>query len=418
MVLRIRKLRLALLTTVTLCSTIGRLGAADPLVEVFTEDGAVSSAREGGISLFPQLPFRWSITAGGGYDSNVNTTPEGGGSAFTQGNLAVSKDLRTARTQLSFVGGAGVVHYFDRIGGPPNDYTGSLNVSLQHSVSERLTLAASVNAAYQAEPEFATDLGSTRRNGNYFSTADTFAARYTLSPRLSTYSSYQLGMVKYADEAVSVVQDRVDHTFGESLRYRWSPRTALIAEYRFQLIDYDTAPRDSSTHFALGGLDYQFSSRLNATFLGGATFRKFKEGNSDRTIHPNGSASVNYLLGPSSSVNWTASYSVEEPNFAETSSLTTVRFRTGLQLKYQPTRRLTANLALNYSHDENTGLLASGSPGADRQNFTQDGFELVVETKYAVTDRVALDLKFDHTELDSVGGYSRNVYTAGLAFNF
>ena len=418
MVLRIRKLGLAALATATLCSTISRLVAADPSVEVFTQNTAGTSTLEGDIGLFPQLPFRWSVMTSGGYDDNVNTIPGGGGSAFSQENLTVSKDLRTVRTQLSIVGGGGVVHYFDRIGGPSNEYTGSLNLFLQHNVSERLTLAASVNAAYQAEPEFATDLGSVRRSGNYFSTADTFAARYMLSPRLSTYSSYQLGLVKYADALVGAVQDRADHTFGESLRYRWSPRTTLITEYRFELIDYDTAPRDSSTHFALGGLDYQFSSRLNATLLGGATFRKFKEGNGDRTIHPNGSASLNYLLGPFTSVNWTASYSVEEPNFTETLNQTTIRFRTGLQLRYQPTKRLIAHLALNYSHDENSGLLASGSPGADRQGFTQDGFELLVESKYAVTDRVALDLKFDHTELGSIGGYSRNVYTAGLTFRF
>ena len=238
------------------------------------------------------------------------------------------------------------------------------------------------------------------------------------SPRLSTDSSYQLGLVKYADDLVSVVQDRVDHTFGESLRYRWSPRTTLTAEYRFELIDYDTAPRDSSTHFALGGLDYQISPRLNATVRGGATFRKFKEGNSQATINPDGTASLAYALSPSTSVSWTVGYSIEEPNFTETLSQTTIRIRTGLQLRYQLTRRLIANLALNYSHDENTGLLASGSPGADRQEFTQDGFELVVESKYAVTDRVALDLRFAHTELDSTGGYSRNVYTAGLTFNF
>ena len=413
----IRKLGLAVLATAALCSTIGCLAAADPSVEVFTEDRTVTGASAGDISLFPQLPFRWSFTTSGGYDDNVNTTPEGAGSAFTQANLTVSKDLRTARTQLSIVAGAGMVHYFDRTGGLPTDYTGSLDLNLQHNVSERLTLAASVNATYQAEPEFATDLGPVRR-GNYFSTADTFAARYMWFPRLSTYTSYQLALVKYEDDLVSAIQDRVGHTFGEAFRYGWSPRTTLIAEYRFQLIDYNTAPRDSSTHFALGGFDYKISPRLNANLLGGATFRKLKMGNGERMIDPNGSASLNYLISPSASVNWTASYSVEEPNFSETLSQKTVRFRTGLQVRYQPSRRVTANLALNYSHDENTGVLASGSPGADQQEFTQDGFEMVVETKYAVTDRVALDLRFAHTELDSTGGYSRNVYRTGLAFSF
>ena len=420
MVPGIRKLRLTVLATATLCSTISRLIAADPSVEVFTQDSMGTSAAGGDTILFPQLPFRWSVTAGGGYDDNVNATPGGAGSAFTRANLTVSKDLRTERTQLSIVGGGGVVHYFDRLNGPPTDYTGSLNASLQHNISERFSLAASVTAAYLSEPEFGTDLGSVRRSGNYFTTTDILAARYAWSPRLSTYSSYQLAMVKYADDLVSVVQDRVDHTFGESLRYRWSPRTTLIAEYRFLLIDYDTGPRDSSTHFALGGFDYQISSRLNATLLGGASFRKFENGgNGERTIYPNGSASLNYLIGPNASVNWTVGYSIEQPaDFTETLSRATLRTRTGLQLKYQLTRRLTVNLALDYNHDENAGLLASGAPGADRRESTQNGFQLALGAKYAVTDRLALDLAFARTELDSTFGYLRNVYTAGLAFSF
>jgi opacity protein-like surface antigen len=412
----IRRLGLTVFTTATLCSTVSQLGAADPSVEVFTQDTAPTG--EGYVNFFPQLPFRWSITVGGGYDDNVNTTPNGVGSAFTLTNLSVSKDLRTDRTQLSLAVGGGVIHYFDRPGGTPTSYTGALTLTLQHSISERLTLAASINAAYQAEPDFGTDLGSTRHGGNYFSTANTFAARYALFPRLSTYTSYQLGIVKYEDNLVAIVQDRVDHTLGESFRYLWSERTTLIAEYRFTLIDYDTAPRDSATHFTLAGLDYQFSSRLSGTLVGGPTFRKFKEGSGDEKTYPYGSAALKYLISPSASLNWTASYSVEEPDFSETFTRTTLRTRTGLEFKYQPTRYVTANLALNYHHDDNTGFMASGLPGANQQDFSQNGFELVIGTRYAVTDRVALDLKFAHTDLDAIGGYSRNVYTTSFVFSF
>src|SRR5436190_2359775 len=149
----IRKLGFAVLATAILCCTISHLSAADPSVEVFTQDGAATSAGEKDITFFPQLPFRWSLTASGGYDDNVNTTPEAAGSAFTKANLTLSKDLRTARTQLNMVLSGGVVHYFSRMG-DSNDYTGSIKLNLQHSVSERLALAASVDAAYQTEPEF------------------------------------------------------------------------------------------------------------------------------------------------------------------------------------------------------------------------------------------------------------------------
>lgn len=415
---RIRKLGLTLLITAALCSTTSRLVAAEPSVEVFTQNSTVTSARDGDISLLPQIPFRWSIASSLGYDDNVNTTAGGAGSAFSQTNLTVSKDLRTDRTQLSIVLRTGGVYYFDRVDGGGNNVTGSLNVSLQHNVSERLTLAASVDAAYLAEPDFATDLGPTNRQ-NYFRTADSLTASYLWSPRLSTDSSYQLRGIDYEDELTSASQDRVEHTFSESFRFRWSPRTTLTAEYRFELIDYRSSPLDSSTHTATGGFDYQINSRLNATMRGGASFRNYTADAYGEQINPYAAASLYYVIGPSTNVNWTASYAIEEPNSGLALSRTT--FRTGLQLSYEFTKRITAHLGLNYHHDVNTSLLPSGFPGIDQLGYTENAFELVLGAKYAVTNRVAIDLGFTHTELDSertIGGYSRNRYTAGLSLKY
>lgn len=410
MALVIRKLGLTALTTAILCSTIS-LAAADPSVEVFTEGGTVTLA---------EIPLRWSLTTSAGYDTNVSTTSGGAGSALTQANLSVSKDLRTDRTQVSVVLGAGIIHYIDRMDAAPSDYTGSVIISLRHNVSERLTLSAAVNASYLAEPEFSTDLGPSRR-ANYFSTSDNLTATYKLSPRLSIDSAYRLGMVKYEDRLVSLVQDRVDHTLEESLHYSWSPRTTLTAEYTFGLIDYNTFPRDSWTQTVVGGLDYQITALLKATIRGGASFRKLKVGNSETTINPDGSASLAYALGRSTSVSWTIGYSIEEPDFSETSSQTTFRTRTGLQISYQFTRLLSANLGLNYNHDVNTGLLASGSGASDQQEFTQDGLGVVLGARYTITNRIALALGFTHAELkaaSAIGSYSSNSYTAGLSFSY
>ena len=201
-------------------------------------------------------------------------------------------------------------------------------------------------------------------------------------------------------------------------RFRWSPRTTLVADYRFGLVDYDSSPRDSSTHTALGGLDYQFNPRLKATIRGGATFRTYEDEANGKQTNPYASASLNYVLGHSTSLHWTARYSIEEPNSAVALSRTT--FRTGLALKYAFTKRLTTHLILNYNHNVNVGLL--GLPGAERPESTEDIVYLGLGAKYAMSKRVALDLGFAHTELDSEsranGGYTRNRYTAGLSLSY
>ena len=145
--LRIRRVGLTVLMMATLCSTISRLVAADPSVEVFTNKGKVTSPAVEDESLFPYAP-RFSVTIDGGYDDNVKTTTGGTGSAFTRTHVTLSKDLRTARTQLTIGIGAGVVYYFDKASGGTK-VTSNLDASLKHKVSQRLTLSAVIDAAYR-----------------------------------------------------------------------------------------------------------------------------------------------------------------------------------------------------------------------------------------------------------------------------
>jgi long-subunit fatty acid transport protein len=100
--------------------------------------------------------------------------------------------------------------------------------------------------------------------------------------------------------------------------------------------------------------------------------------------------------------------------------LSRTTFRTGLQLSYEFTKRITGNFGLNYHHDVYTSLLPPGSPRVDQLGYTDDAFELMIGAKYAVTDRLAVDLGFTHTELDSErpGSYSSNRYTAGLSLHY
>jgi Putative beta-barrel porin 2 len=432
MVPRIRKLGLTALVTATLCSPTSHLVAAEPSVEVYTQDSVVTSEGSGTTSLLAYVP-KFSFTVGGGYDDNVNagnggarsaTTTGSAGSAFTQTHMVLSKDLRAARTQIKIKLGGSVVYYFDRPG-RSTDVTGTLDVNLRHSVSERLTLDAIIDAAYLAEPDFSTDL-SPQGHANYFRTEDTFTASYKWSSRVSSDSTYLLRVLDTQDNNSSnsgnlldAGQNRIENTFRESLRYRWSPRTTLTVEYRFGVIDYDDPLRNSSTHTAIGGFDLQVNSRLNATFRGGATYREYEQAAGGARTDPYFSGSLHYHISSSTSLNWTGSYSIEEPNSLESLSRTTLR--TGLQLSYALSKHVSTHLTLNYHHDENDGLLVPGSIGTGGSAYTDDALELGLGAKYTLTHRLSLDVGFTHSELDSGGptiGYSRNRYTTGLTFTY
>ena len=109
------------------------------------------------------------------------------------------------------------------------------------------------------------------------------------------------------------------------------------------------------------------------------------------------------------SLNWTAGYGFESPTAGGVT--TTKTWRTGLNLTYDLTSRLSSTTGVYYHHDENTG-------GTDSTG-TQDFFELSVGLRYYINRRFAVHANYEHNSTSSLGstpGYSRNRYYAGLTY--
>ena len=292
------------------------------------------------------FPFLISFGVHGGYDSNARTTPNPVGSWFTHQELTLSYDRSRESTKLAILARGGAVERFSA----NTDANGSLDLSLVHQVSERLTLSATINAAYQAEPTFATDLGLSRRAGNYFSTADLFAVAYQWTPRFSTVTSYSFDLIRYENAVAAATTDRQDYTLGEEFRFAASRHTVLVANYRFLVVDYVTLPQDSITNFFLAGVEQTFSSRLQAQLRGGVSFRSIEGG--QEQANPDFEGSLNYALGAQSSIAWTGRYGVE----AQSTGLqngNAPTFRTGLQFHYAITPRISSTLGFNYHENQN-----------------------------------------------------------------
>ena len=97
-----------------------------------------------------------------------------------------------------------------------------------------------------------------------------------------------------------------------------------------------------------------------------------------------------------------------------TGATTTKTWRTGLNLTYDLTSRLSSTTGVYYHHDENQGGVC-GSTG------TQDSFDLSVGLRYYINKRFALHVNYKHTSHSSLGstpGYSRNRYSAGLTYTY
>ena len=387
------------------------VAGAEPEEEAATEYSGAATGEGVGEKGPSLLPFLITFGVHGGYDSNPRTEPDPVGSWFTQQELTLSYERLRGSTKLAILARGGAVERFNA----NTDANGSLDLSLDHQVSERLTLSATVNAAYQAEPTFATDLGLSRRAGNYFSTSDLFSVAYQWTQRFSTVSSFSFRLLRYEDAVAAATTDRQDYTLGEEFRFAASRHTVLVGNYRFLVVDYVTLPQDSITNFFLAGVEQTFSSRLQAQLRGGVSFRSI-EGAQDQ-VNPDFEGSLNYALGPQSTIAWTGRYGVEAQSTGNQNT-SEPTFRTGLQFHYAITPRISSTLGFNYHENQNQPQTII-TPGATL--VAANAYDVLLNFRYQINRHFDCDIGYQRSGASSPDPrqeYSRNRYSVGVNFTF
>ena len=369
-----------------------------------------------GVGWLPGIPIQ--ITAGGdaGYDDNVTLQPSGEGSIFTRENVVLTYARPGERTQLFMMGVGRFSQYFDVSG--QNETAGNVTLSLTHNFSSRFSFYASVYGTYQNQPNFQSNVGPENVVSAFFDTVDIFALTYHWSSRLSLVTSYTFERVQYFSSSNgnsqngvqnTLAQNRIQNTFSQEFQFSLTSRTVFVGEYRFEAIDYDTASsNNSTTNSILAGVNHHLTEHLIVHVRGGESFRSLE--NEGITASPYFEGSLGYVSS-NHSLNWMSSYGYESPT--ATGVTTTKTWRTGLNLTYDLTSRLSSTTGVYYHHDENTG--GTGSTG------TQDSLDLILGLRYTINKRFTLHADYNHTTLGSLGttpGYSRNRYSAGLSYTY
>jgi hypothetical protein len=374
-----------------------------------------STFEQAGVGWLPAIPIQINAGLDAGYDDNVALSTSGQGSIFTRENVVLTYARPGERTQFFVVGVGRFNQYFDVSG--QDETAGNVTLSLTHNFSSRLSFYASVYGTYQNEPNFTSNVGPQNVRTPYFDTVDIFALTYHWLLRFSTVTSYTFERVQYFSSSNgnsqngaqnTSAQNRVQNTFSEAFQFNLTTRTVLVGEYRFEAIDYDTAPTNSTTNFILAGINHNLTEHLMVHVRGGESFRSLE--NEENMASPYFEGRLGYVSS-NHSLNWTASYGYESPTAAEVT--TTKTWRTGLNLTYDLTSRLSSTTGVYYHHDENQG--GTGSTG------TQDFFDLSVGLRYYINKRFALHANYEHNWTSSLGstpGYSRNRCSVGLTYTY
>jgi hypothetical protein len=380
----------------------------------WSQNAVGSTFEQAGLGWLPAIPIQINAFLDGGYDDNVTLSSTGQGSVFMRENVVLTYARPGQQTQFFVIGVGRFSQYFDVSG--QNETAGNVTMSLTHNFSSRLSFYASLYGTYQNEPNFTSNVGPQNVRTPFFDTVDIFALTYHWLLRFSTVTSYAFQRVQYlssssgtsASSSTANSQNRLQNTFGEQFQFNLTSRTVLVGEYRFQTINYDTAPTDSTTHFILAGINHNLTEHLMVHVRGGESFRSLE--NEGNTASPYFEGTLGYVRS-NHSLNWIASYGYESPT--ATGATTTKTWRTGVNLTYDLTSRLSSITGVYYHHDENQG--STGSTG------TQDFFDLAVGLRYTINRHFAVYANYEHNSTSSLGstpGYSRNRYFGGLTYTY
>ena len=382
----------------------------------WSQTAAGSTFEQAGVGWLPAIPIQITAGVDTGYGDNVTLQPSGEGSIFTRENVVLTYARPGERTQFFVVGVGNFSQYFDVSG--QNETAGNVSMSLTHNFSSRLSFYASVYGTYQNQPNFKSNVGPENVVSPFFNTVDILSLTYHWLLRFSTVTSYTFERVYYFSSSNgnsqngvqdTLAQNRIQNTFSQEFQFSLTSRTVFVGEYRFEAIDYDTASsNNSTTNSILAGVDHHLTEHLIVHVRGGESFRALE--NEGTTASPYFEGTLGYVSS-NHSLNWTASYGYESPT--ATGVTTTQTLRTGLNLTYDLTSRLSSSTGVYYHHDANTG--GTGSTG------TQDSFDLIVGLRYTINKRFTLHGDYNHTTLGSLGstpGYSSNRYSVGLSYTY
>ncbi|HEY1578213.1 MAG TPA: outer membrane beta-barrel protein [Terracidiphilus sp.] len=374
-----------------------------------------AASEAAGVSWLPAVPIQITAALDGGYDDNVTLSASGQGSIFTRENVVLTYAHPGEQTQFFVLGVGRFSQYFDVSG--QNETAGNVTLSLTHNFSSRLSFYASLYGTYQNQPNLQSNVGPENVVSPFVDTVDIFALTYHWLLRFSTVTSYAFERVQYFSSSSgnsqngvqnTLSQNRTQNTFGEAFQFSLTSRTALVGEYRFEAVNYDTAPLNSTTNSVLAGVNHNLTEHLMVHVRGGESFRSLE--NDGTTASPYFEGTLGYVRS-NHSLNWTTSYGYEAPTAA--GATTTKTLRTGLNLTYDLTSRLSSTTGVYYHHDENQG--GTGSTG------TQDSLDLLLGLRYTINKRLALHVNYNYTSQSSLGatpGYSRNSYSAGLSYTY
>jgi hypothetical protein len=220
----------------------------------------------------------------------------------------------------------------------------------------------------------------------------------------------------YDEQEVADVNDYDIYVGGVTLRHSLRPSTGILADFRYQTVEYATSERDYDSYFLGAGVEQVFSPSLLGSLRAGYQYVEYDTAAVGDDDNPYGDASLTWLPVPRLRLSLVGSYSIDESTLSPYSSQE--RARIGASIGYDITAKLSAYLAGSYNDSQYEGTTAP--EGTTVPDADEDWSTINARLTYQVTERNWLELSYQHTDLDSEAkrDYSRNRGGAGWVYKF
>ncbi len=383
-------------------------------------------------------PFSLSATVRGFYDDNVNTAPNKEQDSFGfEVSPSVHLNLPLEQTFIS-LGYVYSLKWFDDRE-PDIDQSHEFNGKLRHQFSPRHAIGVDDRFVVTSEPTVAESGGiitaptRQRSKSSVFHNVGSIEDNIGLTPTLALSLGYVNSWFDYQDRNIagsrSALLDRMDHSFRGDVRYQFHPKLVGLVGYTFGINDYTgdefldatrTAPgdlksdiRDSYSHRAYLGADYDITAKLRASARVGVEYTDYHERN-ENSLSPYADASMTYVFAPGSAleVGVRHSRSATDVALVDGSGRPTLDAETTAlfaQFSHRITHALTASLVGQYQ-------MSTFHEGAN-DGREEDMWLLGANMEYRFNRHWSTEVGYNYDLLDSDienRGYHRNRVYVGV----
>jgi len=380
----------------------------------------------------PNRNWAASVTSGGSYDDNFNSTEinRQAGLRYSS-DLVLRANIPLERLFMGLTYDYGVQYPRDLYLGGVNE-SHNVNFSANYTFSPRLTLSLNENYVSSIQPQLVqTQAGvpiTVVQAGDYVYDNVGGNLSYALTPRWSLGLNGNWDIWRYAVSVVASNNDREDYQMTLSALYMLDQRTTAGINYQYgqNVFTYPGTNNalNAQWHTAYLSVVRRFNPRLSLQLNGGYTIRESEDGSMGTA--PSGSGSLAYNYGPGSTISLILGHTLTEGSTAGLGFTRQFNASENTSVAFQINHRLTARLRtmVDASYVFSTFLIPVSVSSLSGQDESLTGH---IGVSYAFRDWLSVGLDYYYTRYtQSISGipgipnftFDRNQVSLGLSLTY